>query len=115
MPDEPRAPVTPPAAAGAGHALRIERGCSLVAAALSEGRREGARLMSGDAREFGLSPKRSIVHLPYPALGADWTLRTWTCGVALQCAPSKDRLAHYPAMAELSERELRAVAIAEGE
>jgi hypothetical protein len=32
----------------------------------------------------------------------------------LQCAPSKDRLALYP-MAELSERELRAVAIAEAE
>lgn len=104
----------PSGATGAAHALRIERGCALVASALSDGRRGSARLISGDGRSFGMSPGRTVVHVPYPAIAPDWTLRTWTCGVALQCAPSKDRIAHYPLQA-LSLRELMAVTIAEGE
>ena len=86
------------------HALHVEQSCTLVASAFSEGRREGVRLMSGEHRSFGLSPTRSRVQVPFPLPAADWTLRTLTCGVALQCSPSKDRLAQQPLRA-LSPRE----------
>lgn len=99
---------------GAVHALSIERSCVLVAAALSEGRRESARLMTGDHRVFGLNSRGKVVNVPYPHLSPDWSLRTLTCGVALQCSPSKDRLSEY-ALRELTDRELRALAIVEGE
>ena len=98
--------------AGIGHALGIERTCALVACALSEGRREAARLLSGEQRGFGLSPNRSIVYVPYPILAADWTLRSLTCGVALQCAPSKDRIARH-LLNELPRRLLQALTIVE--
>ena len=39
---------------------------------------------------------RSVVYVPYPPPAGDWTLRTMTSGVALQCSPSKDRIARYP-------------------
>ena len=42
----------------------------------------------------------------------DWTRRTLTCGVALQCSPSKERLAEYR-LNELSARELRALTLIE--
>jgi hypothetical protein len=70
--------------------------------------------MSGERRSFGMNAGRTIVNVPYPAVAADWTLRTLTCGVALQCSPSKDRIAHY-ALHELSPREIRALTIVEGE
>lgn len=93
------------------HPLVIERSCALTAVALSDQRREGARLMTGDKRSFGMNSTLSIVHVPYPVAG-DWTRRTLTCGVALQCSPSKDRLAQYR-LRELSTRELRALAVVE--
>jgi hypothetical protein len=99
---------------GAGHALRIERTCALVASAISERRRQGVRLVSGERRAFGMNPGRTIVNVPYPAVAPGWTLRTLTCGIALQCSPSKDRIAHYP-LHELSPREQRALTIVEGE
>ncbi len=99
---------------GAGHALRIERSCALVASAFSERRRQGVRLISGERRSFGMNPSRTVVNIPYPAVAPDWTLRTLTCGVALQCSPSKDRIAGYP-LQELSPRELRALTVVEGE
>jgi hypothetical protein len=102
------------ACSGAGHALAIERSCALVAAGLSAGRRRGARLVSGERRCFGTSEGRTLVDVPYPALAPGWTLRTLTCGVALQCSPSKDRLARQP-LQELTAREIRALAIVEGE
>jgi len=102
------------AASGAGHALAIERSCALVARALSDGRRQGVRLSSGEQRCFGLNEGRTVVNVPYPALAPGWTLRTLTCGVALQCAPSKDRLARYP-LQELTAREIRALTLVEGE
>ena len=43
-----------------GHAPAVERSCALVASALSEGRREGARLVSGDRRCFGLNEAGTI-------------------------------------------------------
>ena len=102
------------AASGAGQALRIERSCTLVASAFSEGRRQGARLVSGERRCFGMNQSRTIVNVPYPAIGPDWTLRTLTCGIALQCSPSKDRIAQYP-LQELTAREIRALTIVEGQ
>jgi nitric oxide reductase NorD protein len=84
-----------------------------VAAALSEGRRDDARLVTGEHRAFGTSRAGTVVNVPFPHLGADWTSRTLTCGVALQCAPSKDRLASYP-VARLAPREHLALGIVEG-
>lgn len=94
-------------------ALMLERSCALVAVALSQGRRQGARLVSGERRSFGMNAARTVVEVPYPVLAPDWTLRTLTCGVALQCAPSKDAFVNY-ALHELTPREMRALAIVEG-
>lgn len=99
---------------GSNHALRIERSCGLVASALSEGWRQGVRLMSGEHRSFGLSVGRTFVNVPYPPLSPDWTLRTLTCGVALQCSPSKDHIAQY-SLDNLSARDIQALTIAEAE
>lgn len=97
-----------------GRTLELERTCALVARALSGGRRRGVRLLSGDRRCFGLTRDRTLVNVPYPALRPDWTLRALTCGIALQCAPSKDRIAQYR-LQELTAREVRALTIAEAE
>lgn len=96
------------------NALDIERSCALVASVLSEGRRTSVRLVSGDQRCFGLNDTRTIVNVPYPGLGSDWTVRTLTCGIALQCAPSKDRIAPY-LLRDLPARMWRALTIAEAE
>jgi nitric oxide reductase NorD protein len=102
--------MTYPTATGA---LAVERASALTAVALSERRRVGARLVSGERRSFGLNPTRSVVHVPYPYPEAGWTRRTLTCGVALQCSPSKDRIAQYE-LHKLSRRELAALTIVEG-
>lgn len=94
--------------------LELERNCAFLAAAFSEGRRTGARLMSGERRWFGMNDARSLISVPYPALHPDWTMRTLTCGIALQCSPSKDRLALFP-LQELSARELRALSLVEAQ
>ncbi|MGA7052960.1 MAG: MorD protein [Mycobacterium sp.] len=94
------------------HALAIERSCALTAVALSGQRREGVRLVTGDKRHFGLSSALDYVHVPYPASVRDWTRRTLTCGVALQCSPSKERIVEYR-LSELSARELRALTFVE--
>lgn len=98
----------------AAHALSVERSSTLLASVLSDGRRSGVRLVSGDNRAFGLNEARSIVHVPYPGLCSDWTTRTLTCGIALQCAPSKDRVAAYVSR-DLTARECKALAIVEAE
>ncbi|MAR91511.1 MAG: MorD protein [Pseudomonadales bacterium] len=95
------------------HALQAERCFALLAVAFSEGRREGVRLMSGEQRCFALSPGLRRVQVPFPAPAPDWTQRTFSCGLALQCAPSKDRLAGF-ALAELAPRQQRALLIVEG-
>jgi nitric oxide reductase NorD protein len=89
----------------------IERSCAVTAVALSEQRREGVRLVTGDRRTFGLNAPLTFVHVPYPAM-RDWTRRTLTCGVALQCSPSKERVTAYR-LNELSARELRALTLVE--
>lgn len=95
-----------------GQALQIERCYALVASALSEGRRDGARLISGERRSFGLSPDRRLVTVPYPIPAPEWSRRTITCAVALQCSPSKDRIARY-SLGDLSPREYRALSLIE--
>ena len=97
-----------------GQALALERCCALVASALSEGRRSSVRLVSGERRCFGMNAARTIVNVPYPGLGPDWTLRALTCGIALQCSPSKDRIAQYR-LEELTAREIKALTIIEAE
>ncbi len=94
------------------HAMALERSCAVTAVALSERRRTGARLVSGTGRRFGLNTALDTVHVPYPAPQRDWTRRTLTCGVALQCSPSKDRILGYR-VNELTTRELRALDLVE--
>jgi nitric oxide reductase NorD protein len=91
------------------HAMALERSCAVAAVALSEQRREGARLVTGDRRTFGLTASLHYVHVPYPS---GWTRRVVTCGVALQCSPSKERITEYR-LGELSARELRALTLVE--
>jgi nitric oxide reductase NorD protein len=94
------------------HAMSLERSCALTAVVLSEQRRTGAHLVTGLHRGFGVSSLLDVVHVPYPVTRPDWTRRTLTCGVALQCSPSKDRLTDYR-LHELSGRELAALALVE--
>ena len=94
------------------HAMAIERSCALTAVALSRQRRTGAHLVTGRQRGFGLSSMLDVVHVPYPVRAQDWTRRTLTCGIALQCAPSKDRVTDYR-LNELSARELTALHLVE--
>ena len=62
-------------ASGAGHALRIERSCAVVASAFSERRRESVRLMSGRASklrdERGANRRERSVPRPGPGLDAE--------------------------------------------
>ncbi|BBZ43818.1 hypothetical protein MPRM_10990 [Mycobacterium parmense] len=83
----------------------------MTALALSAARREGARLVTGERRRFGMNAALTFVHVPYPTL-PDWNRRTLTCGVALQCSPSKERITQYR-LNELSARELRALTLVE--
>jgi len=101
------------ASSSSADAMATERSCALTAVAFSERRREGVRLMTGPRRGFGLNAARTMVHVPHPPLGPEWTRSTLTCGVAVQCSPSKDRIARY-ALHELGPRELGALALVEG-
>ena len=92
-------------------AMTLERSCAVTAVALSDHRREGARLVTGERRAFGLNGNLAFVHVPYPTM-SDWKRRTLTCGVALQCSPSKERITEYR-LNELSARELRALTLVE--
>jgi hypothetical protein len=94
-------------------AIQVERSCSLVAVALSGGARQGARLVSGEHRTFGMDRFRTIVNVPFPAIDPSWDLRTLSCGVGLQCAPSKELIAQRSTHL-LTKRELRALVIVEG-
>jgi hypothetical protein len=97
----------------AASAGTLQRNCAVIAAALSAGRREDVRLVTGEHRMFGLSANRRLVNVPYPHLEADWTVHTVTCGIALQCAPSKDRLAGY-AIEKLPPHDIAALSLVEG-
>src|ERR1700741_297926 len=97
------------------HAMALERGCAVTAVALSEQRREGVQLVTGHRRAFGLNGKLTFVCVPYPAPDlseSGWTRRTLTCGVALQCSPSKERVTE-DRLNDLSGRDLRALTLVE--
>jgi len=91
----------------------LQRNSALIAVALSGGRRRDARLVTGERRAFCLNADRSVVLVPRPLPARDWTARSLTCGIALQCALSKDRIATYP-LGDLGPRERRALAVVEG-
>jgi nitric oxide reductase NorD protein len=95
------------------NALGMERSCAVIASALSDGRCERVRLMTGERRMFSMNGGRTVAHVPVPALTPGWTLRTWTCGIAMQCAPSKARIAPYTLRA-LSPRQSTALSSVEG-
>ncbi|MGV0835801.1 MorD protein [Mycolicibacterium thermoresistibile] len=95
-----------------GYVGGLERSCALTAVALSGHRRTGARLVTGADRRFSVSGALHSVFVPYPVLVPGWDRRTLTCGVALQCSPSKERLAGYR-LHELSARELSALTLVE--
>ncbi|MEE2730723.1 MAG: VWA domain-containing protein [Pseudomonadota bacterium] len=92
---------------------RLEQDCALLASVLSTGRRRGVRIMSGPERGFGVSDNTARVYVPFPLPVDSWTLRTLTCGIALQCSPSKERVARLP-IAELSRRQRQALSQVEG-
>lgn len=96
-----------------GQALTFERSCSLTAVALSDRRRNGVRLITGSDRVFSLSSALDFVYVPYPQSNRDWTRTTVTCGVALQCSPTKERVLGYR-LDTLSARELAALSVIEG-
>ncbi len=100
-------------ASGNGSGLPVERTCTLIAAALSGRRLDGVRLVSGDKAAFGLSSNGRLVHVPFPPPDQMWTLRTLACGIALQCAPSKQLVAQLD-LSRLTNRELRALVVIEG-
>ena len=96
-----------------GSAMEVERACSLVAVAVSGRRREGARLVTGEHRCFSVNAALTFVHVPYPSINRDWSRRTLTCGIALQCSPSKELVSAFR-LDELSSREVLALTIVEG-
>ncbi len=110
MTTPPTAPVT--AVDDLAHAATMERSCALTAYALSGHRRLGAHLVGGRDRGFGLNGSLSIVYVPYPPPDSSWTRRTMTCAIALQCAPSKDRLAGFR-LNQMTSRELAALTLIE--
>jgi len=93
-------------------ATELQRRSAVLAVGLSGGRRTDARLVSGAGRQFGLDNALRVVHVPQPDPDPGWTDRTVTCAVALQCSPSKERVAWFR-LEDLSEREQRAVAVVE--
>lgn len=94
------------------HAGTMELSCALTAFALSGHRRRGAHLVGGRDRAFGLNGSLSIVYVPYPLPDSSWTRRSMTCAIALQCAPSKDRLAGFR-LDQMTGRELVALTLVE--
>ena len=54
-----------------------------------------------------------MVYVPYPIVGGEPTLRSVTCGLALQASPSKEALAALP-LNDLSRPELAALSLVEG-
>jgi len=92
---------------------RLERSCGLVASAFSAAHCRRVRLMSGAQRGFAMNAARTELYIPFPAVTPGWTLRTWTCAIALQLSPSKQRLSGYT-LAALTARQSAALSRVEG-
>lgn len=86
-----------------------ERRATLIAVALSDGRRRRAVLDDGTARAFRTD--LATVSVPFPLAGL--TPRALTCAIAVQCAPSKETVATLP-WPGLRRREREALAWEEG-
>lgn len=84
---------------------------AIITASLSAGRRAEARLVGGPDRRFVTDLHTVLVPwpLPHPQAG----LRGATCGIALQCSPSKERIARTD-LPSLSRNERRALSWEEG-
>lgn len=93
-------------------AAAVERICGLAAAAFSDERRHGARVVTGERRSFACDPRLGLIDVPFPPQ-AGWTLRTLTLGVALQCSPTKDAIAAR-ALHELTHAQRRSLVRVEG-
>lgn len=97
-----------PRTTGAGRAAH-ERRATLIAVALSDGRRRRAVLDDGTARAFRTD--LATVSIPFPT---GLTPRALTCAIAVQCAPSKETVAALP-WPGLRRREREALAWEEGD
>lgn len=100
-------------ASGAGLASRIERSCTIVASSFTIRHCRKVRLISGERRSFKMNDTGTEMHVPYPPVTAGWCLTTWTCGIALQCSPSKQRIRHFTLQA-LTGRQATALSLVEG-
>ncbi len=85
-----------------------------LAPALSQGRRLTGRLVTGNQRAYFTSRNCEVVYVPFPILGAEQSLRSVSCGLALQSSPTKEALTALP-LHELRVPELAALSIVEGE
>ena len=66
-------------------AMALERSCALTAVALSQGRRSGVNLVTGQHRRFGVNLALDTVHVPYPPPHRD----LW-CGAAVFAVEGAD-------------------------
>lgn len=94
--------------------IKLVQVIETLAPALSQGRRLVGRLVTGNRRAFFTGRNCEVIYVPYPIVGAERTLRTVTCGIALQSSPSKEALSVLP-LQELRPSELAALSIVEGE
>lgn len=90
----------------------LEKSIAIVAAAFSEGTCTKIRIMTGENRVFSMNAKRNEGYIPYPPTSNGWTLKTWSCAIALQVAPSKQRISGFTLQA-LSPRQKAALQIIE--
>ncbi|MBW2399818.1 MAG: MorD protein [Deltaproteobacteria bacterium] len=92
----------------------LSRIIELLAPALSKGRRRSAQLVTGSERAFFVSKTCTQTFVPYPLIGEEPSLRTVTCGIALQASPSKEEIASLP-LHQLRPVERAALTLVEGE
>ena len=93
--------------------VSLGRVADILAPALSARRRLDARLVTGSNRCFFVSRSCRRIYVPFPLPGPAPSLRTLTCGIALQCSPTKEALAALP-LHELRAAELAALSVVEG-
>lgn len=99
---------------GANDPVALAQVIEVLAPALSHGRRRDARLVTGETRAFFLSASCTRAFVPFPLPGGEPSLRTATCGLALQASPSKELVARLP-LHDLRAAEIAALTLVEGE